>query len=235
MEIVTLELGRRDAGRKGDARRLRRAGRVPGVVYGRKSDVIAVDMDGHTLRKLLRMAARGNVMLDLKIPGESGEVKAIFREIQTDPVRDAPLHCDFQRISLDEKIHVRVHVHAVGVADGVKNFGGILDHHLREIEIRCLPTDVPDAIHCDVSHLGIGQSVRVRDISLPGVEILLEPEMIVLSVVPPSILKEATPAAGEAAATTEAPTEPELIKKAKKEEEGEEGKEGKEKEKEKKK
>jgi large subunit ribosomal protein L25 len=234
MEIVTLELGRRDAGTKGEARRLRRAGRVPGVVYGRKSDAIAVDMDGHTLRKLLRMAAHGNVMLDLKIPGESGEVKAIFREIQTDPVRDAPLHCDFQRISLDEKIHVRVHVHATGVADGVKNFGGILDHHLREIEIRCLPTDVPDAIHCDVTHLGIGQSVRVKDISLPGVEILLEPETIVLSVVPPSILKEATPAAGEAAAATAEPTEPELIKKAKKEEEGEEPKE-KEKEKEKKK
>lgn len=224
MDIVTLALERREPGTKNDAGRVRRAGRVPGVVYGRKSEAIAVSMDSHELRMLLRLASRGNVMLDLKIPGESAEVKAIFREIQTDPVKDWPIHCDFQRISLTEKIHVRVRVHATGLADGVKNFGGILDHHLREIDIRCLPTDVPDVINVDVTHLGIGDSVRAKDISFPGVEILLDSETIVLSVVPPSILKEAAPAAGEAVAAAE-PTEPELIKKAKKEEEGEEPKE----------
>ncbi|MFN0150574.1 MAG: 50S ribosomal protein L25 [bacterium] len=224
MDIVTLALERREAGNSNDAGRIRRAGRVPGVVYGRKSDAIPVSMDDHELRMLLRLAARGNVMLDLKIPGETGEVKAIFREIQTDPVRDAPIHCDFQRISLTEKIHVRVHVHAIGVADGVKTFGGILDHHLREIDIRCLPTDVPDVINVDVTPLGIGDSIRVKDISFPGVEILLDPEAVVLSVVPPTILKETTAAAGDAPAATEA-TEPELIKKAKKEDDAEEPKE----------
>jgi len=224
MDIVTLALERREPGTKNDAGRLRRAGRIPGVVYGRKSDAIPVSMDNHELRMLLRLASRGNVMLDLKIPGEAGEVKAIFREIQTDPVKDWPIHCDFQRISLSEKIHVRVRVHATGVADGVKNFGGILDHHLRDIDIRCLPTDVPDVINLDVTHLGIGDSVRAKDISFPGVEILLEPETIVLSVVPPSILKEAVPAAGEAVAAAE-PAEPELIKKAKKDEDAEEPKE----------
>ncbi len=225
MDIVTLALERREPGTSNDAGRIRRAGRIPGIVYGRKSDAIPVSMDDHELRMLLRLAARGNVMLDLKIPGEAGEVKAIFREIQTDPVRDVPIHCDFQRISLTEKIHVRVHVHATGVADGVKTFGGILDHHLREIDIRCLPTDVPDVINVDVTQLGIGDSVRVKDISFPGVEILLDPEAVVLSVVPPTILKETTPAVGaEAAATTEA-TEPELIKKAKKDDDAEEPKE----------
>jgi large subunit ribosomal protein L25 len=235
MDIVSFELERRTAGKKGDARRLRRSGQIPGIVYGRKSEPISVAMDAHSLKKLLRLAAQGNVMLDLKIPGETGEIKAIFREIQTDPVRDKPLHCDFQRISLTENITVRVHVRVSGVADGVKNFGGILDHHLREIEIRCLPTDVPDTIDVDVTPLGIGDSVRVKDVSLPGVEILMEPESIILSVVPPSILKETAPAGAEAAVAAAAePTEPELIKKPKKDEEGEEAG-GKEKEKEKKK
>jgi large subunit ribosomal protein L25 len=139
-------------------------------------------------------------------------------------VRQEYLHCDFQRISLKEKIHIRVPVRVEGLADGVKNFGGILDLQLREIDIRCLPTEMPNEIVVDVTHLGIGDSVRVKEVSLPGIEILTELERSIVTVVPPSILKEATPAAaaeGAEVAATEEATEPELIKKPKKEEEEE--------------
>lgn len=236
MDVIALDLERRSERGGANARRLRRAGRVPGVVYGRKSESIPVSAESVNLATVLRAATRGNVMLDLKIPGESGAVKAIFREVQLDPVHDTPLHCDFQRISLDEKFHVKVHVHVVGVADGVKNFGGILDHHLREIELNCLPMEVPNRIDVDVTNLGIGDSFRVGDLKLEGIEILDDPQASILSVVPPTVLKEATTAAegegegegAEVAATAEGEGEPEVIKKSKKDE-GEEPKDSKEK------
>lgn len=225
MEFVTLELERREGSRKQAAKRLRRSGRVPGILYGQKNEALAVSVETRALSRMLHSARHGHVILDLKVPGVKEDVKAIFREIQRDPVRQEYLHCDFQRISLKEKIHVRVPVRLEGIADGVKNFGGILDLQLREIDVRCLPTEMPNEFVIDVTHLGIGDSVRVREVNLPGVEILTEGERSIVTVVPPSILKEATPAAaeGEAAATEEA-AEPELIKKPKKTEEEEESK-----------
>ncbi len=227
MEIVTLELERREGSRKQAAKRLRRGGRVPGILYGMKNDAIAVSVETRALSRMLHSARHGHVILDLKVPGEKEDVKAIFREIQRDPVRQEYLHCDFQRISLKEKIHVRVPVRLEGIADGVKNFGGILDLQLREIDIHCLPTEMPNEIVVDVTHLGIGDSVRVKEVSLPGIEILTEGERPIVTVVPPSILKEATPAAaaeGAEVAPAEEATEPELIKKPKKTEEEEESK-----------
>jgi large subunit ribosomal protein L25 len=226
MESVTLELELREGSRKQAAKRLRRAGRVPGILYGQKNEAKAISIDTRELSRMLHSARHGHVILDLKVPGEKGDVKAIFREIQRDPVRQEYLHCDIQRISLKEKIHIQVPVRVVGIADGVKNFGGILDLQLREIEVRCLPTEMPTEIVVDVTHLGIGDSVRVKEVNIPGIEILTEAERSMVTVVPPSILKEATPAAvaeGEAAATEEA-VEPELIKKPKKTEEEEESK-----------
>ncbi len=227
MEIVTLELERREGSRKQAAKRLRREGRVPGILYGMKNDAIAVSVETRALSRMLHSARHGHVILDLKVPGVKEDVKAIFREIQRDPVRQEYLHCDFQRISLSEKIHIRVPVRLEGIADGVKNFGGILDLQLREIDIRCLPKEMPNEVVVDVTHLGIGDSVRVKEVSLPGIEVLTEGERSIVTVVPPSILKEATPAAaaeGAEAAPAEEATEPELIKKPKKTEEDEESK-----------
>lgn len=224
MDIVELELERRDVSGTAAVKKLRRAGRVPGVLYGLKHEAIPVTVEEKSLSQIFHSAGRGHVMLDLKVPGEAEAVRAIFREVQRDPVRLSYLHCDFQRISLKEKLHVQIPVRVEGIADGVKNFGGILDFHLREIEIRCLPTEIPNEVVVDVTPLRIGDSIRVKDVSLPGVEILTEPERAIVTVVAPSILKEAAPAAEVAEAVEEEPTEPELIKKPKKAEEEEESK-----------
>jgi large subunit ribosomal protein L25 len=221
METVSLDLGPRAGTGKKLAKRIRREGRVPGVVYGLKNEALPVSVDERTLSRILHSARHGHVMLDLNLPGGKEPVKAIFREIQRDPVRLAYLHCDFQRISLEEKLHVQVPVRVEGIADGVKNYGGILDYHVREIDIRCLPTEIPNEIVVDVTPLKIGGSIRVKDISLPGVEILLDAERAIVTIVAPSILKEAVPAAEGAEAAAEEPTEPELIKKKKGEEEEE--------------
>jgi large subunit ribosomal protein L25 len=226
METVALELESREGTGKELAKKIRRAGRVPGILYGLKNEAKSVSVDERTLSRILHSARHGHVMLDLKVPGEREAVKAVFREVQRDPVRLSYLHCDFQRISLKEKLHVQVPVRLEGTADGVKNFGGILDYHLREIDVRCLPTEIPNEIVVDVTPLRIGDSVRIKDLDLPGVEILLDAERAIVTVVAPSILKEAAPAAAEGAAegAAEEPTEPELIKKPKKTEEEEESK-----------
>ncbi len=221
METVALDLAHRKGNGKKLARQVRRTGRVPGVVYGLKNEALSVLVDERTLSRILHSARHGHVMLDLNIPGEAEPVKAVFREVQRDPVRLAYLHCDFQRISLSEKLHVQVPVRVTGLADGVKNYGGILDFHLREIDIRCLPAQIPNEIVVDVTPLKIGGSIRVKDIAIPGVEILLDAERAIITVVAPSVLKEATPADEAAEGAAAEPTEPELIKKKKGEEEEE--------------
>lgn len=218
MAIVPLAGRVRPGTGKGPARQARRAGFIPGVLYGSGEQPTSVSVPKREFEVALKSHAGGNVIVALSLDG-GGEQTAIIREVQRDPVSHDILHLDFHHISLTEKVTVDVTVHLVGVPDGVKNGGGILEHITRSIEIECLPTQIPSHLDVDVSALGIGGSVHVRDIVVKDAEILSDPDTTVATVVPPTVLTEAAPGAAAPAAA-----EPEVIAKGKVEE-GEKAKE----------
>ena len=218
-EIVVNAKSRDDRG-KNAARRLRRQGLVPGIVYGGKGGNIAVAVDPKALQKVLRSEAGRNTILKLDIAG-TGATNAILKDLQVDPIKDSLLHADFYRIAMDVAIRVTVPINIRGEARGVKVDGGILELITREIEVECLPGDIPERIDVDVSDLGLNGALRVSDLPANAkVKILESPDQVVVHVV--SIKEEEAPAPaavvveGEAAA---APAEPEVLKKGKKEEE----------------
>ncbi len=216
MAIESLKSTRRDGVGKGVARRLREAGNVPAIYYGRGETPVAISVQAKELELLLHGASGSNVIVDLKVEGaEAADRKAILREVQRHPVRGTILHVDLQHISLSERITVEVPIVLVGVPTGVKDGGGILEHNLREVEVECLPTEIPEKFAVDVSHLNIGDSVHVSDLVIGNVKVNTEAERTVATVVPPTVLEEVKPAEGT-------PAEPELVKKEKgSEEEGE--------------
>ena len=216
MAIESLKSTRRDGVGKGVARRLREAGNVPAIYYGRGETPVAISVQAKELELLLHGALGSNVIVDLKVEGaEAADRKAILREVQRHPVRGTILHVDLQHISLSERITVEVPIVLVGVPTGVKDGGGILEHNLREVEVECLPTEIPEKFAVDVSHLNIGDSVHVSDLVIGNVKVNTEAERTVATVVPPTVLEEVKPAEGT-------PAEPELVKKEKgSEEEGE--------------
>jgi len=222
-EIVLNAKDRSERG-KNAARRLRREGMVPAVIYGGEGENLAVAVDPKALQKVLRSEAGRNAILKLDIAGH-GATNAILKSWQVDPIRESFLHADFYRIAMDVAIRVTVPIHVVGEARGVKVDAGILELVVRAIEVECLPGDIPGQIDVEVSDLAINQSLRVSDLKVPEkVKVLVSPDQVVVHVV--SVKEEVAPTAaaapvaeGEAAA---APTaEPEVIKKGKKEEEGE--------------
>ena len=215
MAMQALKGERRSGVGKGVARKLRQAGRIPAVYYGRGEEPIALQVGLKDLQEVIERAEGSNVIVDLKVEGDgAGDRKALIREIQRDPVGGRILHLDLQHISLTERIVVEVPIVLVGTAVGVKDGGGILETILREVEVRCLPTAIPPSIDVDVAHLNIGDSVHVRDLQVPEVTILTDPDSTLATVVPPTVMEE-KPA--EVAAAAEA-AEPEVIAKGKKEE-----------------
>jgi len=219
-EIVVNAKSRDDRG-KNAARRLRRQGLVPGIVYGGKGGNIAVAVDPKALQKVLRSEAGRNTILKLDIAG-AGATNAILKDLQVDPIKENLLHADFYRIAMDVAIRVTVPINIRGEARGVKVDGGILELITREIEVECLPGDIPERIDVDVSELGLNGALRVSD--LPGnakVKILENADQVVVHVV--SVKEEEAPAPGAAVAVegevAAAPAEPEVMKKGKKEEE----------------
>lgn len=209
MAIVILKSTRRDGVGKGVARRLREAGNVPAIYYGRGEEPVALTLQVKELETLIHGSAGSNVIVDLKVEGAAAaDRKAILREIQRHPVRGNILHVDLQHISLSERITVEVPIVLVGVPTGVKDGGGILEHLLREVEVECLPTDIPEKLTVDVSSLNIGESVHVSDLVIGNVEVRTEAARTVATVVPPTVLEEVKPAEA-------AQAEPELVKKEK--------------------
>jgi large subunit ribosomal protein L25 len=206
---------RSDTG-KGAARSLRRDGKVPGVIYGHDRAPEALAVDTAALNKMLIGISAATTIVDVAIDGRA-PVKALIREIQRDALRPAQiLHLDLYEVRADEKITLEVPVHLVGIPDGVRNFGGVLDHSLRDLEIEVLPADIPEHVELDVTALTIGHSLFVRDITIAKARILNDPDTPVCTVV--------APRAEEAPAPVEevvAPAEPELIRKPKAEAEGE--------------
>ncbi len=206
---VKLAAGSRTMTGKGAARSVRREGKVPAVVYGHGRTPEPLLLDGAALGRALQ-GATAATMLEVTVD-DRAPIRALIREVQRDPLRTANiLHVDFYEVHADEKLTVSVPVHLTGVPDGVRNFGGVLDHVRRELEIEVFPGDIPDSIDVDVTGLTIGRSIFVRDIHLERAEILDDPDQPIATVVAPRTEEAA------AVAVEEAPSlEPELIRKAK--------------------
>lgn len=195
---LKLVAERREGTGKGVARKLRAAGRVPAIVYGRGMEPIPVSVDAKDLYHVLHRGG-ANVLLDLVVDGEPH--LALAREVQRDHIHNRFVHVDFLAVSRTEKITVSVPIQVVGESVGVKA-GGVLEHHLWEVQVECLPGDVPEAIEVDVSALAVGDSLKVGDLVPPkGVEIVSPADELVLAVVPPQAREvAAAPAAAEAGA-----------------------------------
>jgi len=213
---LKLEAEKRDESGKGAARKLRARGRVPAVLYGHGVGPVSVSVGAKDLFRVLHGSAGTNVLVNLTVDG--AEHLALPREIQRDHVRGRYVHVDFLAVRRDEKVTVSVPVRVVGESPGVK-VGGVVEHHLWELQVECLPGDVPDGIDADVSELQVGDSLRVSDIVAPeGVTVLTPSEESLLSVVVPQVRvvevaevaegeEEEAPAEGEEAPAEEAGTE----------------------------
>jgi large subunit ribosomal protein L25 len=215
MAVIPIKGTRREKLGKGGARKARAAGEIPGVLYGHGETPIPVAVGSREFDVAIRGHKGGNAIVSLSLAGS--DYTALVRDVQYDPITHQILHLDFQHISLTETIEVSVPIHLTGLAVGVKDAGGILEPITRELEVRCLPTAIPQSIDVDVSALNIGDSIHVRDLQLGTLEVLTDPDTTIATVVPPSVVEEKP--AEEAAAATAA--EPEVITKGKKDEEGE--------------
>ena len=210
MAQVTLQASTRTDTGKGAARSLRREGKVPAVIYGHGRAPEALVIEGTTVARALAGASAATI-LEVVVDGRA-PVRALLREVQRNPLKAIDiLHLDLYEVHADEKITVQVPVHLVGIPDGVRNFGGVLDQVLRELEIEVFPGDIPESIDVDVTNLTIGQSLFVRDVKLEKAEILNDADLPVATVVAPR--SEEAPAAPVAEEATSG--EPELIRKPK--------------------
>jgi large subunit ribosomal protein L25 len=194
----------REPQKKGAARRLRRAGRIPAVMYGHGEPSTPVSLEQSEFDALLR-TREGTVIIEVDV-AERGQQQTIIREIQRDPVTGRILHVDLQHISLTETINVEVPMHVTGTPYGVKTEGGILEHHLRAVEIECLPGSIPPYIEVDVTELKIGDSIHVEELAIDreAITVLADPRTTVVAVIPPRLVKTAAEEAEEAAAAAEA-------------------------------
>jgi len=228
MEKVVLDAQIREGLGKGAVKRIRRDGFIPAVMYKGGGKAHPLKVPKKAFIKTLHTKAGENVIITLKVTrdkegsGKQSGKTVIIKDIQLDPVKDEVIHIDFTEISLTEKLKVKVPIVDKGEAIGVKRDEGVLEHILWEVEIECLPTQIPERLEIDVANLEIGDDIFVKDISVPEeVKILADPESIVLSVKPPKaeeVVEEAEPGLEE----------PEVIREKKPEEEeaAEEGQEG---------
>jgi large subunit ribosomal protein L25 len=208
---VKLTAERRTATGRSAVRKLKANGVVPAVIYGAKDKPEALQVSRRDINAMLSHAAGENILVELEIAGKNR--LALVQEIQHAPVGGAVLHVDFHAVSADEVIHSEVPLEPIGIANGVKNMGGLLEQSLRSLAIECLPRDLPDVIKVDVSALDIGNAIHVREIKLPsGVTTKVQPDLTVFSVLAPTVEEE--PAA---AAAAEAAAGPEVIREKKEE------------------
>jgi large subunit ribosomal protein L25 len=211
-ETVVAAESRTETGKNAN-RRLRQKGLIPAVLYGAHQETIPLIVSKRELVPILRGSERSTSLFDLEFAGKRRKV--IIKETQIEPVHGFPLHVDFLEVALDKPLELSIHVELTGTPVGVKTQGGILDFITRELDIECLPTDIPEKIVVDVSELEIGKHLRVSDLTPPrGVTFLNEPGVVVAHVV--ARREEVIPTAEEAAAAEAAATaEPEVIKKGK--------------------
>lgn len=192
MERIELKAQVRESTGKGVARKLRQQGFTPGVVYGQKTDAVSLAINTSEFRKSVKGAAGGNVIINLALEGsnQKGAKVVMIQDLQLEPVTHNVLHVDFQEINLKEEVEVAVPIELVGKAAGIAE-GGILQQVERELEIRCLPLNIPDKIEVDISNLAIGDSIHVSDVAAVGdFEILSAADKTIASVAAPAAEEE---------------------------------------------
>lgn len=198
---VKLKAERRTAIGRAAARKLKARGVIPAIIYGGRNKPQPLQVSARDVNAMLSHASGENILVELEIDGEESNRSALVQEIQHSPVGGDILHIDFHAVSMDEKIHAEVPLEAIGIANGVKNFGGLLEQSLRTLAVECLPRDLPDRITVDVSNLNIGDSIHVRDIQMPdGVTAKAQLDLTAFSVLEPVVEEEPAPVAAEGAA-----------------------------------
>ena len=213
MASASLSAEARTETGKGVARKLRAAGRVPAVVYGHAREAQALSLQTRELEKLLSSIATGSTVVELTLGGAT--TKTLIREVQRHPFKKQILHVDFQELVAGEKVTVEIPLVFVGIPEGVRLSGALLEQILHSIEVLVDPANIPNHIDVDVTNLAMGHSLHVNELSLPaGLEVLTEQDATVCAVVAPRAVVEETPAEG-----AEVVAEPELIRKTKEEEE----------------
>ncbi|MGE5836294.1 MAG: 50S ribosomal protein L25 [Acidobacteriota bacterium] len=217
MEAVLEAVSRESFGRN-EAGRLRREGRIPAVLYGgTEGGAQPLAVDPKALMRILHSDSGVNTLISLKLEGR-GDTRVLVREYQLDPVTHKLLHADFYRIAMDKLLRVTVPIHLTGEAKGIKAQGAIVDFVNREIDVECLPGDIPEHLTVDVTELMLHDGVRVRDLAAdPKWKPVSEPDLLIVHLVALKVEEEPAPAEGAAAvaATPTAPAEPEVIKKGK--------------------
>ena len=209
MAEIVLEVSRREATGKETAKKLRRAGKLPAVVYGGHRDPVSITVDEKDLSDLIRKSEHGarSVFL-LHLAGSDQKRHAMIKDVVVDPITRKMQHVDFVRVLMDEKVRVAIPIHHEGTSLGVKA-GGMLDFQIRELHVECLPGQIPDEIKLDVAELNIGDVLRIQDLTLPeGVKVLEDAERVIVSVHGRKTEEEPTEEGEE-------PAEPELVKKGK--------------------
>ena len=217
---ATLQAERRDGRGKNEARRLRAQGRIPAVLYGtEQGKATEIAVDPKTLLRILHSESGVNTLIGLQLDG--ADTRVLVKEYQLDPIGHKLLHADFYQVAMDKALTVTIPIVLKGEPRGVKQQGGVVDFVHREIEVECLPGDIPENITVDISELMLNQDIRVRDLATEGAKWkpTSEPDMMIVHVV--ALRVEAEPAAAEAAVAPAAPAEPEVIKKGKTEKEEE--------------
>ena len=223
MAQIIVEGAPRDTRGKNEARRLRVSGKVPATLYGGEGKAVALSVNTKQVTAILRSESGHNTLFQVHLGGKQEPV--IVKDWQVDPVTGSLLHVDLLRIAMDVRMKVKVPVHTFGEPSGVKVQGGVYEVVTREVEVECLPADIPAEFRVDVSGLALNQSLRAGDLPIDKskIKLVTDPQSVISHVVALRV-EEEKPV--EAAVPGAAPAEPEVIKKGKKEEEGEEGEEG---------
>jgi large subunit ribosomal protein L25 len=216
MAQIEIQATQRNPEGKNANRRMRKAGRIPAVMYGPGKAPVPVSVDPDAIREILYSDSGQNTIFTVALEGSPG-VNAMVKDYQLDPVKGSLIHTDLLEIAMDRLLELSVNVEIVGEAEGVKLLGGLMDIVTRSIDVECLPSDIPDSIKVDVTALKINDYIRVKNLPTdPKVKILTDPEVVIVTIVPP--VKEEEPVVEAVPAET---TEPEVIKKGKTAEEGE--------------
>jgi large subunit ribosomal protein L25 len=215
MSEIILEVQPREETGTNANRRLRAAGLIPAVVYGGGLDPVPIQVDRRTLHELFKQAGGENAVFLLKMAGTGKKRHTMVRELSVDPITRQITHVDFLRVQMTEKVKVQVPIELVGTPDGVKNQGGVLDFMSREVEVECLPGDIPQVIKLDVGPLQVGHHLEAKDLALPAnVELLEEPERVIVAVAHSRVateVEEAEAVAAEVGLLEKEEAEPELI------------------------
>ena len=219
---ITIQAEPRGSRGKNEARRLRAQGSIPAVVYGARAESLAVTVNPKEVNRILHSSTGHNTIFNVQVQGKEATPVMVV-DWQNDPIKGHLLHVDLKRIDLNERLRVKIPVHTAGDPKGVKQQGGLLELVVREVEVECLPDEIPERFEVDVTELLIGQSKRASDLALTGsMKLMSPPEAVVAHVIALRItVEETAAAAAPEAAAGAAPAEPEVIKKGKKEEEAE--------------